>query len=240
VLGEVYEGGGSGRRRSDRAARAGEEEAVWSAGTVPDGVRFVTAAVDVGHRKFDVMIVGWDLEGRSWIIERFTITTRRVKGQDRDIRPAERQDDWLVLEGTGARPGAAAGRRSGHADAGRRHGGRCRRRPRHMEGPRVRPPDGEGRASSGARPGAAWQKVRPIKRRQVAGCAGAAGEGPRDRCRRAGQAGHADPARIRPRRLEAEVAGDRAARRGPRAGPDRSPSPPACLARPSTSSAARC
>lgn len=99
VLGEVYEGGAAGGAVDPIALRdRAKRTAIWSAGTVPDGVRFVTAAVDVGHRKFDVMVVGWDLEGRSWIIERFTITTRRVAGQDRDIRPAERQDDWLVLK----------------------------------------------------------------------------------------------------------------------------------------------
>lgn len=102
VLGEVYEGaGGAGAvdpiklRQRVEAVPAAES---FEAGTVPAGVRFVTAAVDVGHRKFDVMIVGWDLEGRSWIIDRFTITQRRIGGRDRDIRPAERQDDWLVLK----------------------------------------------------------------------------------------------------------------------------------------------
>jgi phage terminase large subunit GpA-like protein len=97
VLGEVYEGGGAGKGAVDAVALS-QREKQWEAGTVPDDVRFVTAAVDVGHRKFDVMITGWDLEGRSWVIDRFTITTRRLKGQDRDIRPAERQEDWLVLK----------------------------------------------------------------------------------------------------------------------------------------------
>ncbi|HEX5183597.1 MAG TPA: terminase gpA endonuclease subunit [Allosphingosinicella sp.] len=96
VLGEVYEGGAAGGG-VDPIALA-RRAAPWDAGTVPDEVRFVTAAVDVGHRKFDVMIVGWDLEGRSWIIDRFTITTRRIGGRDVDIRPAERQEDWLVLK----------------------------------------------------------------------------------------------------------------------------------------------
>lgn len=102
TLGEVYEGAGTGNQALDptalrRRAREAAKTAGFEAGTVPDGVRFVTAAVDVGHRKFDVMIVGWDLEGRSWIIERFTITTRRLGSRDVDIRPAERQEDWLLL-----------------------------------------------------------------------------------------------------------------------------------------------
>jgi phage terminase large subunit GpA-like protein len=95
-LGEVYEGAGASGAVDVQALR--ERSQGFEAGTVPDEVRFVTAAVDVGHRKFDVMIVGWDLEGRSWIIERFTITTRRIGSRDVDIRPAERQEDWLLLK----------------------------------------------------------------------------------------------------------------------------------------------
>lgn len=102
VLGEVYEGtGGQGAVDAVRLRTRATELATargYEAGVVPDGVRFITAAVDVGHRKFDVMIVGWDLEGRSWIIDRFTILTRRVDAKDRDIRPAERQTDWYVIE----------------------------------------------------------------------------------------------------------------------------------------------
>lgn len=103
VLGEVYEGGGAGGGAVDPVALRQRAEAAakvegFEAGTVPDGVMFVTAAVDVGHRKFDVMIVGWDLEGRSWVIDRFTIRTRRKGRRDVDIRPAERQEDWGLLE----------------------------------------------------------------------------------------------------------------------------------------------
>ncbi len=103
VLGEVYEGAGEGAKAIDpvrlrQRAEAATQIERFVAGTVPSDVWFVTAAVDVGHRKFDVMILGWDLEGRSWVIERFTITTRRVGSRDIDIRPAERIEDWSVLE----------------------------------------------------------------------------------------------------------------------------------------------
>lgn len=103
VLGEVYEGAGEGGSAVDpvrlrQRAEAAAETMRFSTGTVPDEVLFVTAAVDVGHRKFDVMIVGWDLEGRSWVIERFTIRTRRVGRRDVEIRPVERIEDWAVLE----------------------------------------------------------------------------------------------------------------------------------------------
>lgn len=105
-LGEVYGGAGDGAIALDpiklrERAEAQDEESVFAAGTCPRDVMFVTAAVDVGGKKFDVMIVGWDLEGRSWIIDRFTLWQREVivggKSQMIDLRPPERQEDWIVL-----------------------------------------------------------------------------------------------------------------------------------------------
>lgn len=104
VLGEVYEGAGAAGRVVDpvklrERAEAGEPIEM---GTVPDWVLFCTASVDVGGSKFDVLIRGWDLEGRSHVIDRFTIYQRAIlsagRRQMRDIRTAERQDDWLELE----------------------------------------------------------------------------------------------------------------------------------------------
>jgi len=109
-LGEVYEGAGSGGRALDPvllAERAGEGE-LTPEGLAPGWCLFVTAAVDVGGSKFDVLWRGWDLEGRSHVIKRRTIRQRmvRIGGrlEPRDIRPAERQDDWLVLEEEVLRP----------------------------------------------------------------------------------------------------------------------------------------
>lgn len=102
TYGLCYDGAGSGsaavseERLSRRAAAATETDG-FALGTVPDEVLFLTAAVDVGGSKFDVMICGWDIEGRCWIIDRFTLAQRAVKGRLQDIRPAERQDDWLVV-----------------------------------------------------------------------------------------------------------------------------------------------
>ncbi|MGF7152626.1 phage terminase large subunit GpA-like protein [Novosphingobium gossypii] len=68
-------------------------------GTVPDGVRFITAAADPGHRKVDVLLRGWDLHGRSWLIDRYTIRQRRHDdGIMRDIDLVNVQDDWHVLD----------------------------------------------------------------------------------------------------------------------------------------------
>lgn len=99
VLGEVYEGAGASSKAVDPAALKSRSEAIarderFEVGTAPAAVKFVVAAVDVGNSRFDVLIRGFDLEGRSWVIDRFTI----YDWNGRNIRPAERIDDWTVLE----------------------------------------------------------------------------------------------------------------------------------------------
>jgi phage terminase large subunit GpA-like protein len=70
----------------------------FDAGTVPDGSLFVTAAVTAADAKFDIAFWGWDLEGRSWLIDRITLKQRRgTDGRLRDIRPAERIEDWNLI-----------------------------------------------------------------------------------------------------------------------------------------------
>ena len=102
VMGEVYEGTGAGGKSLEpRALERRARDASFPLGTAPNGVLFVVVAVDVGGSKFDVAFRGYDLEGRSWLIDRITIKQRRwPDGVMRDIRPSERIDDWLVLEDT--------------------------------------------------------------------------------------------------------------------------------------------
>jgi len=99
-LGEEYLGGkGSPLQASKLRERVTESEQRFVVGTVPRDAMFVTTAVDVGHRNFDISIYGWDLESRSWLIERETLTRRRwADGKERELRPAERIEDWSVLE----------------------------------------------------------------------------------------------------------------------------------------------
>lgn len=98
-LGEVYEGANgqtallAPEKLIDRAKESG-----FDVGTAPAEVMFVTAAVDPGGSKFDISIYGWDLEGRSWLIDRITMLQRRwPDGVMRNLRPAERIEDWDVL-----------------------------------------------------------------------------------------------------------------------------------------------
>lgn len=98
ALGEVFEGAASTGGVSANALKARVRDSGYPRGAVPDGVRFITAAVDTGGKKFDVTWVGWDHEGRSWLLDRTTIRQRlHDDGQWRDIHTGGNVEDWMVL-----------------------------------------------------------------------------------------------------------------------------------------------
>lgn len=102
-LGEVYEGAGTGSHvldpvRLKERADLQEMRVRFPRGMAPDWALFVVAAVDVGGRKFDAGWWGFDLEGRSALIDRVTINDIILpNGQRRDIRPPENIADWMQL-----------------------------------------------------------------------------------------------------------------------------------------------
>lgn len=101
-LGEIYEGAATlGNLSADKILERGkptDEAPGYDRGTVPGWVRFITAAVDTGGRKFDAMFKGYDLEGRSAVIDRITIRQRRhADGTMRDLHLSQNVDDWQVL-----------------------------------------------------------------------------------------------------------------------------------------------
>jgi phage terminase large subunit GpA-like protein len=109
TFGEVFEGAGDAagldaralkKRTAELAEDVGEAAAVtYRMGTVPEGVKFQTMAIDVGGGKFDILVRGWDLQRRSWIVDRRTIRQRlHPDGSWRDIAPSKDQADWAVLE----------------------------------------------------------------------------------------------------------------------------------------------
>ena len=109
TFGEVFEGAAGAEnvdaatlRERVKSMAGGSESATpvrYRMGEAPDGVLFITASVDPGGNKFDVLLRGWDLQRRSWLIDRFTIRQRKhPDGVMRDIRPTRVQDDWSVLE----------------------------------------------------------------------------------------------------------------------------------------------
>lgn len=71
------------------------------AGKVPEGVRFLTAAVDVQSNRFMVHVMGWGVGLESWLIDRFAITSSKRPEGDRTaaLEPAAYLEDWdLLLE----------------------------------------------------------------------------------------------------------------------------------------------
>lgn len=99
-LGEIYEGAGSGSRTLNPTTlreMADTQPLFFERGTFPEGFQFIVGAVDIGARKFDAGFWAFDLEGRSALIERFTIMTDE---QGRDIRPAENIAHWMQLRKT--------------------------------------------------------------------------------------------------------------------------------------------
>ncbi|WP_430442373.1 phage terminase large subunit family protein [Providencia huaxiensis] len=75
----------------------------WDYGTVPDGVRFLVATVDVQggkKRRFVVQVTGYGARGERWIIDRFDIT-RSLRfnddGEAQKIDPSSYAEDWSIL-----------------------------------------------------------------------------------------------------------------------------------------------
>jgi len=69
--------------------------------TVPPGVRFLTAFVDVQGDRFEVRVIGWDLGKQSWLIDAYAIKQwPRVgeRGAFDNIDPGGKLSDWSILE----------------------------------------------------------------------------------------------------------------------------------------------
>ncbi|EOX5460972.1 phage terminase large subunit family protein, partial [Escherichia coli] len=71
--------------------------------SVPDGVNFLVATVDVQagrHRRFVVQVMGYGSRGERWIIDRYNITQSLrsdCDGESQRIDPASYPEDWDVL-----------------------------------------------------------------------------------------------------------------------------------------------
>ncbi|MCX4025179.1 phage terminase large subunit family protein [Spartinivicinus marinus] len=80
----------------DRQENLGEQ-------VVPEGVRFLTAAIDVQggkQKRFVVQVIGWGKEFEGWVIDRFMIDkSQRLdhKGKPYPLNPAAFKEDWHCL-----------------------------------------------------------------------------------------------------------------------------------------------
>lgn len=98
ALGEIFEGAATTGGVSAKLLKERVRESGYDRGIVPDDALFITAAIDTGGRYFDVMWIGWDLEGRSWLLDRQTIRQRQhADGIWRDIHLSTQIEDWDVL-----------------------------------------------------------------------------------------------------------------------------------------------
>ncbi len=68
----------------------------WTKRTVPEGARFLTAAVDVQGSKFAVMVWGWGVEQEQWMIDRFDLQYS-PRGEGIKVEPAAYIEDWEIL-----------------------------------------------------------------------------------------------------------------------------------------------
>lgn len=63
--------------------------------TVPLGVKFLTASVDVGTNRFDVIVKGWGEDTESWLIDRYAI--RQLADGRTDLKPFKYPEHWNIL-----------------------------------------------------------------------------------------------------------------------------------------------
>ncbi|MCP5197005.1 MAG: phage terminase large subunit family protein [Gammaproteobacteria bacterium] len=68
--------------------------------TLPPGVMFLTAAVDVHTERFVVQVIGWGVGQERWLIDRYNLRwSRRLdsRGEPEPIDPPRRLEDWMIL-----------------------------------------------------------------------------------------------------------------------------------------------
>jgi phage terminase large subunit GpA-like protein len=94
-LGEVYGGAKDDEKIDGWKTVMTRLTAPYPVAVVPNGVRFLTAFVDVQGDRFPVAVIGWDLNMQSWLIDRFDI--KEWPGF-RSIDPTNRLRDWDIIE----------------------------------------------------------------------------------------------------------------------------------------------
>jgi phage terminase large subunit GpA-like protein len=96
-LGAPYMPRSLAKRRTGAQLRERAES--WPQGTVPAGVRFLTAAVDVQSHRFVVQTHGWGVGLESWLIDRFQISSSKRPEGERfaALDPAGYAEDWETL-----------------------------------------------------------------------------------------------------------------------------------------------
>lgn len=100
-LGETFLGADEEEQMEDWKVLQARLAGDYKLGTVPMGVRFLVAFVDVQGTYFDVVVRGFGAANQSWLIDRYQI---KQKPKDQDTRafvnidPSNKLGDWDVIE----------------------------------------------------------------------------------------------------------------------------------------------
>lgn len=103
-LGETYLGNETEKQIDDwQTVKRRLRDTSYLRGTVPSGVRFLTAFVDIQGDRFEVRVIGWDEHRESWLIDWYAIKQpppdpKTGQPAFTNIDPAHRLADWDVLE----------------------------------------------------------------------------------------------------------------------------------------------
>lgn len=100
-LGETFMGTKAEEQIEDWKTVQARLAANYALKTVPAGVKFLTAFVDVQGDRFEVRVIGWDLALQSWLIDAYPIKqwpAMNGRSAFENIAPATRLRDWDVIE----------------------------------------------------------------------------------------------------------------------------------------------
>lgn len=86
------------RRKAEDLVKKSDLE-MWPRGVVPEGVQFLTAAVDVQANRFVVHVFGWGEGLECWLVDRFNLSQSLRLDGDRPalMDPSAYDQDWLTL-----------------------------------------------------------------------------------------------------------------------------------------------
>jgi phage terminase large subunit GpA-like protein len=100
-LGETYLGAKEDEVVESWKVVSGRLTSRYRLKTVPAGVRFLTAFVDVQGDRYEVRVIGWDLGKQSWLIDAFAIKQWPRFGEHGafdNIDPGGKLSDWDIIE----------------------------------------------------------------------------------------------------------------------------------------------
>lgn len=102
-LGETYAGTDTEKQIESWSVVKSRLRGGYLMRTVPEGVRFLTAFVDIQGDRFEVRVIGWSADRESWLIDSFPIKQAPPDPETGrpafdTIDPAHRLSDWNVIE----------------------------------------------------------------------------------------------------------------------------------------------